>query len=114
MKMAKERGHINEIEEHVLEEWYDKLIQSFDIKVDMIIYLETPPHVAMERILQRGRAGEAKLHLNDMFEMERMYQCWLNNASCPVIKIRASTRAEMEMEVRNLEEYIINHFGYTY
>jgi thymidylate kinase len=114
MQLAKQRGHLNEIEDQVLNEWYEDIIQRFGIKLDLIIYLDTPPYVAMQRVRERDRAGESTLNLDDMMEMERMYQFWLNKASCPVIRIRAQTREEMKKEAKKLQEYIIKYFGYTY
>ncbi len=59
-------------------------------KPDLLIHLEAPVHVLMERIRRRARNIETSIDKSYLELLERFYQEWIENFDlCPVLTIRS-------------------------
>ena len=60
LENLKEHDMINESGFEEVKEWYEFIIASpqINLEVDLIVYIKTSPEVAWSRIKQRGRSGE--------------------------------------------------------
>jgi len=57
---------------------------------DLLIYLEAPPEVLMDRIHQRGRDMESGISLEYLSLLDSFYKDWMETFElCPVLKIRS-------------------------
>ncbi len=57
---------------------------------DLLIYLDAPPEVLMERIRQRGRDMESSIPLEYLSLLDSFYKDWMETFDlCPVLKIRS-------------------------
>ncbi len=57
---------------------------------DLLIYLDAPPEVLMERIRQRGRDMESGISLEYLSLLDSFYKDWMETFDlCPVLKIRS-------------------------
>ena len=63
----------------VLDSWYELLTDSnnYDMGVDLIIYLQTSPEVAMERVRGRQRQEEQEIPLEFFLRMHQLHEDWL-------------------------------------
>jgi deoxyadenosine/deoxycytidine kinase len=57
--------------------WYDHIHTHFPAKLYSIIYVDTPPQVAFERIQRRNRAEEADLSLEYLVKLQQAHESWL-------------------------------------
>ncbi|MBS1249765.1 MAG: Deoxyadenosine/deoxycytidine kinase [Chloroflexi bacterium] len=57
---------------------------------DLLIYLDAPPEVLMDRIRQRGRDMESGISLEYLSLLDSFYKDWMKAFdTCPVLKIRS-------------------------
>ncbi|OQY26999.1 MAG: deoxynucleoside kinase [Anaerolineaceae bacterium 4572_5.1] len=57
---------------------------------DLLIYLDAPPEILMERIHQRGRDMESGISLEYLSLLDSFYKDWMATFDlCPVLKIRS-------------------------
>ena len=59
LENAKKEGSLSGAELEVLVSWYDWLNSNIGVPLDLIVYLQTSPEVAFERLKARGRKEEA-------------------------------------------------------
>lgn len=73
------RRSITEGEMAVLDSWYKLLTDNkvYDMGVDLIIYLQTSPEVAMERVRGRQRQEEQEIPLEFFLRMHQLHEDWL-------------------------------------
>jgi len=69
---------------HVLQEWYNYIDEHHSIKCDLIIYLQSTPELAFERLKQRGRQEEASVTLNYLQKLHERHENWLIHKQYPV------------------------------
>lgn len=48
---------------------------------DLIVYIQTPPEVCLERIAKRGRKEEASISLERLRVLHDRHEAWLNNGT---------------------------------
>jgi len=73
---AKREG-IDSVACSLLEDWFEMLIENIPLKVDLIIYLRTSPHIAMARTQGRRRKEEEDLKLEFFDRVHRVHDNWL-------------------------------------
>ncbi|KAL4235156.1 ATP binding [Mactra antiquata] len=61
----------------VLNEWFNWLTTSQNIKVDLIVYLRTKPEVLLERIKNRLRPEEQCIPLKYLEDLHSLHEEWL-------------------------------------
>lgn len=59
--------------------WYDHVHTHFPAKMFAIIYVDTPPEVAFERIQLRNRVEEAEMNLEYLKKLQQVHESWLDN-----------------------------------
>lgn len=74
VETLKDRKMIHDGEYFVLQEWYDFIKDFHDIKSDIIIYLQTDPKIAFERINLRSRKGESAITLDYLKEIHKRHE----------------------------------------
>jgi deoxyadenosine/deoxycytidine kinase len=70
---------------------------------DAILYIDTPPHVCMDRIQSRGRACEAGISETYLKRIEFQYGIMLRFTTVPVVRVDG-TLPPAELQARVLEE----------
>jgi len=79
---------LNNGEMKVLDSWYRLFTDqpSFDVDVDLVIYLKTSPEVAISRVQSRSREEEAEIPSEFFYRMHQLHEDWLihHNSSAHV------------------------------
>ncbi|KAK2192258.1 hypothetical protein NP493_35g00018 [Ridgeia piscesae] len=65
------------LEYAVLTEWFEHLVASQNINVDLFVYLRAPPEVCYERIKMRNRKEESTVPLQFIEELHELHEDWL-------------------------------------
>ena len=68
---------ISQVEFDLLDKWYRLMRDNFDVKPDMIVYLQSSPEIVYERIKRRGRPEEANLTMDFLYRINRLHEDWL-------------------------------------
>jgi deoxyadenosine/deoxycytidine kinase len=83
-------GHLSERDYQAFRQVFDLVVGSLP-RPDLLLYLEAPVPVLMERIGRRGRAIELGITIEYLSLLETFYAEWLQSFDlCPVITIRTS------------------------
>jgi len=103
---ARKEG-INNVACSLLEDWFEMLVENIPLKVDLIIYLRTSPHIAMARTQGRRRKEEEDLKLEFFDRIHQVHDNWLlrNKFIVPakVVVINADKYAkELEPEIMKI------------
>ena len=71
----------------VLDSWYDLLNnhKNYDMEVDLIIYLQTSPEVALTRVRGRQRSEEQEIQLEFFKRMHGLHEDWLINKNSTMV-----------------------------
>jgi len=79
-------GKMHETEYQVLSSWFDFLLSSpeIDISVDLIVYLQTKPEVALERVRARSRGEEHLISEDYIQQLHNLHEDWLIGHKFPV------------------------------
>ncbi|ESO82884.1 hypothetical protein LOTGIDRAFT_109002, partial [Lottia gigantea] len=82
-------GKMPEIEYIVLTEWFDFLVRTRDLNVDIIVYLQTKPETVYERIKERCRSEESSIPLEYLQMLHNLHEEWLINKlfPCPQVVV---------------------------
>ena len=77
-------GKMSNAEYTVLDQWYrllnnemNEAPSGFDLSADLIVYLQTDPKVAFDRIKKRGRPEEKGIQLPFLESLHAMHENWL-------------------------------------
>jgi len=73
---ARKEG-ISNVSCSLLEDWFDMLVENIPLKVDLIVYLRTSPHIAMARTQGRRRKEEEDLKLEFFDRIHHVHDNWL-------------------------------------
>ena len=93
-QMLIDDGSIDKICARIYNEWYEDLVtEQYESIVN--IYIRTPPEVCLQRISQRGRAGEEEITLDYLSRCHDLHEKWLYNTA-HIIDGTQSTEAIME------------------
>lgn len=64
---------------------------------DLVIYLDTPFGMLIERITMRGREIEKNISQEYLMGLDSLYNQWINKVTfCPIVKIDTSTSEKFE------------------
>ena len=84
-------GNIAEIEYVIYHQWFNWILDKFDMSPDGFIYLNTTASICSERINVRNRSGEEGIPLSYLETLETYHNQWLekeeNNNKIPVCRI---------------------------
>ena len=82
-------GHLNERDYRTYRQLYDLVVRRLP-PPDLLIHLQAPVPVLLERIRRRGRAMEQGITADYLALLERFYREWLTSFDlCPVLTIRS-------------------------
>ncbi|XP_028665463.1 thymidine kinase 2, mitochondrial [Erpetoichthys calabaricus] len=70
-------GEMPEVDYTVLSEWFDWIVESIDIPLDLIVYLQTSPHTCFERLKRRCREEEKMIPIEYLEAIHELYEDWL-------------------------------------
>ena len=125
-------------EYEVISSWFKFLnsrMHDVDLGVDLLIYLQTSPEKAMERVQKRNRGEENLISLSHIRDMHQLHEEWLIDAKYPrpgpVVVINADedlediigefiaqenlilNKSEEDVDTNNLEERFAKYFNTT-
>ncbi|KAK6185477.1 hypothetical protein SNE40_007700 [Patella caerulea] len=100
-------GKMPEIEYTVLTEWFDFLLKTQDIKVDLIVYLKTKPETDLRRIKERCRPEEKQIPLEYLETLHNLHEDWLIKKKFPLPAPVLVLNGEYEKEemIKEYESY---------
>lgn len=82
-------GHLDERDYRTYRQLYDLVVRRLP-PPDLLIYLQAPVPVLLERIRRRGRAMEQGITADYLTLLDRFYREWLTSFDlCPVLTIRS-------------------------
>lgn len=101
----KNNNIICNIDHTILNEWYNMLIDTNDIKVDLFVYLKTSPKDLYARIKHRNRPEEENITLEYLTQIHQLHEKWLgNNQKANVLVVDASrSLASMTKQYRDFQ-----------
>lgn len=82
---------------HVLQEWYNHLVTSTQIRADLIVYLRTTPETVFERMRKRARSEESCVPLQYLQELHELHENWLINGQYPVPAKVLTINADLDL-----------------
>jgi deoxyadenosine/deoxycytidine kinase len=110
---------LHQAEFELLNEWFNFLTTSpqLNFKVDLIVYLQTHPEKALERIKNRARNEESQISLEYLKQIHDLHENWLSNHKfslpAPVLIINANKNlAEMELDYQKYKDVILGQAGF--
>jgi deoxyguanosine kinase len=84
--MLKDNGNLSSIEWQLYTKWFDHF-QTL-IKIQGIVYIDTPSSVCAERIKKRNREGENNISLEYLKSLEDYHLKWIDNTyDLPVLRV---------------------------
>uniref|UniRef100_A0A1B6HCD5 Deoxynucleoside kinase domain-containing protein n=1 Tax=Homalodisca liturata TaxID=320908 RepID=A0A1B6HCD5_9HEMI len=113
VEMAHESGMLADPDYVALCEWYDWIVQSLDIGLDLIVYLRSDPKVVFERMQRRGRPEESTVSLEYLTGLHRHYERWLvdcDPASLPAPVLVVDVNNDLptvKAMYKTVEQYIL-------
>ncbi|XP_052233765.1 thymidine kinase 2, mitochondrial-like [Dreissena polymorpha] len=108
-------GTMSSLDYVVLDEWFQWMVTSMNVKVDLIVYLRTQPEVLQKRILERCRPEEQTIPLQYLKDLHKLHEDWLVHQSifkppAPVLVLDAN-QSLMDMQKQYEEEKSTILFG---
>jgi len=110
-------GKMPPSEYEVITAWFDFLKEnpSIDLGVDLIVYLQTTPEKALERVKARSRGEEHLIPLKYLTELHNLHEDWLVHEKfplpAPVLVFDANkSLEEMKAECLEKENIILGEF----
>ncbi|XP_041376844.1 thymidine kinase 2, mitochondrial-like [Gigantopelta aegis] len=76
-------SYLPEIEYCVLSQWFDWIFKTQNIKVDLIVYLQTKPEIVSDRIKNRDRKEERGIPLEYLQTLFEFHEEWLVHKQIP-------------------------------
>nr|XP_044997617.1 thymidine kinase 2, mitochondrial isoform X3 [Jaculus jaculus] len=97
-------GKMPEVDYVILSEWFDWIVRSIDVSVDLIVYLRTTPETCYQRLQMRCREEEKVIPLEYLEAIHHCYEEWLVTGSlfpvaAPVLVIEADQNLEKMLEL---------------
>jgi deoxyadenosine/deoxycytidine kinase len=86
-KMLHDDGSLNKLEWDLYRQWYRFLIQSNQIDLAGIIYVNCSPKKCLERINIRAREGESVIPVEYLTNLHNYHKNWIDNTTVPVLDI---------------------------
>jgi deoxyadenosine/deoxycytidine kinase len=86
-KMLHDDNSLDKLEWDLYRQWYRFLIQSSNVEVEGIIYVNCSPNKCLERISHRAREGESVIPLDYLSNLHNYHKNWIENTTVPVLDI---------------------------
>lgn len=106
----KEQGYIQELQYHLLDDWFNFLMKNLKISPNLIIYIKTTPEVAYERCKKRARNEETTVSFQLFKQLHQRHEEWLvnNDPKIPVYIVDGNLDQE---KIKEEYEKIKKHIG---
>jgi len=86
-------GKMSDVEYTIMDQWYrllnNEILESptgFDLSADLIVYLQTSPQIAYDRIKKRGRSEENGIQMSFLDNLNRLHEDWFINRNSTAAK----------------------------
>lgn len=112
-------GNMSKIEWDIYNNWHSWLVDSFNLKPDAYIYLQTSPEICFQRIKKRNRNGESDIPLDYLKLLHEKHEEWMDNEkkNIPVLTINTNKdfthNDELSKIIEQLKTFIKQHFQIT-
>ena len=83
-QMLRDDGMLDAMEWDLYKMWYS-YIKETSTPLTGIVYVNTPPTICAERIIQRGRTGEDKISAEYLANLDKYQRAWLANEKAPIL-----------------------------
>lgn len=70
-------GHLHLLDLAILDHLLNNCLKSVASKIDLVIYLQSSPQTASERIMRRGRSEEQNLPFGYLEKLHLHYERWI-------------------------------------
>jgi deoxyadenosine/deoxycytidine kinase len=77
VEQMENNGILHQGQYNVLKEWYNYIMETFEMRADLIIYIRTCPEVVYERMKKRGRSEESLVSLKFLQQLHLLHENWL-------------------------------------
>uniref|UniRef100_A0A6C0LLR0 Deoxynucleoside kinase domain-containing protein n=1 Tax=viral metagenome TaxID=1070528 RepID=A0A6C0LLR0_9ZZZZ len=78
-QMLYDSGKIKDVEFQIYNKWFDEFQSEFPY--ENIVYIQTDPEVAHERVAKRAREGESTIPLEYLADCHRYHENWIDSFS---------------------------------
>ena len=100
-------GALSNYEYSVLDAWYEWAIKNHGCQVDLVIYLQTDPAVAQDRIRKRNRVEEEGITLKYLENLHELHEAWLVHRKFPFSPPVITVNANIEKpEIETVYKYL--------
>jgi len=102
-EMLRSSNEMNVLEGSLYNMWYN----TFATMLPMagILYVTTGVDVAKERILKRGRQGEALISDEYLQALDRQHNAWISSTTLPVLKISTNSSVPLTATLDSIEAF---------
>jgi deoxyadenosine/deoxycytidine kinase len=90
-KMLHDDGSLDKMEWDLYRQWYRFLVQSNQIELAGIIYVNCSPKKCLERIGVRSREGESVIPIEYLSNLHNYHENWIDNTTVPVLNINTES-----------------------
>ncbi|XP_025836514.1 deoxynucleoside kinase-like [Agrilus planipennis] len=77
LEQAYQNGIIHPADYAISDKWYKQVMATFDLTLDLIVYLRSSPEIVFERMRKRGRPEETAVPLQYLKELHEAHEKWL-------------------------------------
>ena len=78
-ELLKESGKISELEWSLYDQWYEWLLNDYNVRPDIYVYLRASPDTSYKRMLERKRKEENGVPLDYIKSVSKKHDDWLLN-----------------------------------
>ena len=108
-ELLRSQGKISEMEWQLYEQWYNWLLDTFNVKPDIYVYLSCTPETSYNRMKFRSRKEEDLVPFDYIKKVADMHDMWLlNEYNSAVVTIDVNNDFEKNLKFR---ENIIGIFS---
>lgn len=76
-EVAHQNKMLNDVENFILDEWYQWIAKNTDISLDLIVYLQSNPEVVYQRLQKRSRREESSIPFEYLNQVHQAHENWL-------------------------------------
>ncbi len=103
-KMLYDSNDINEINYKIYNEWFNEFVEHYPL--NGIIYVNTLPSVAYERVINRSRKGEDNIMKDYLVKCNNYHNEWINKTKKTVLTVNGNGKDTACISKKTLDEII--------
>lgn len=101
-----QKNNIDSIRFEILKQWYEFIMEKFQIQIDLVIYVRTTPLVLLQRIKKRNRPEEQNIEMDYLELLHEKHDDWLLKTKFPltaklIVLNGDNTREEILIELES-------------